>query len=115
MTQRLTSSKKIDPKFVKDDFLINIFFYKIYKFLKTLEGTRVRRITMQYQNQPDLEVGDINWSLTAKNVPGKPRKLTKSWTGPWVVEAKAAGVLYRIKPYNDGNSFPPHHCACEQA
>ena len=62
---------------------------------------------MQNQNQPDLEVGDINWSLTAKNVPGKPRKLTKSWTVPWVVKAKVAGVLYRIKPYNDGNSLPP--------
>ena len=64
---------------------------KIYKFLKTQEGKIIQR--------------NMRW-WSARNVLGQPLKLTKSCTCLWLVEEKVAEVLYRIKPYDDGNPFP---------
>ena len=76
---------------------------KIYTFLKEQEGKKIHRFAMQYQNQPSFQPGDIVWYLSARHGVGKPLKLTKSWTGPWLMEEK---VLYRIKPNDGGNPFP---------
>ena len=69
---------------------------KIYKFLKTQEGKKIQR--------------NMRW-WSARNVPGKPLKLTKSCTCLWLVEEKVAKVLYRIKPYDEGNPFSYHRGA----
>ena len=53
-------------------------------------GEQPRRNTMQYQDQPNLQERDIIWYLSARNVPGKPKKLITSWTGPWIVETQVA-------------------------
>ena len=54
---------------------------KIYDYLKGKEEIRIRRNSMRYSNQPALHKGDIVWYLSSKNVPHKPLKVTKSWTG----------------------------------
>ncbi|MCP3668715.1 MAG: hypothetical protein GY696_40575 [Gammaproteobacteria bacterium] len=61
---------------------------------------------MRYSNQPALNKGDIVWYLSSKNVPHKPLNVTKSWTGPWVIESRVAQVLYRIKPYDTSSLYP---------
>ncbi|MCP3663130.1 MAG: hypothetical protein GY696_11650 [Gammaproteobacteria bacterium] len=53
-----------------------------------------------------MNKGDIVWYLSSKNVPHKPLKVTKSWTGPWVIDSGVAQVLYRIKPYDTSNMYP---------
>ena len=79
---------------------------KVYEFLKTREKVRIHRNSMRYSNVPALRRGYLVWYLCSRNVPEKPAKITKSWTGPWKVEERVAQVLYRIKPY-DTNSLHP--------
>ncbi|MCP3665566.1 MAG: hypothetical protein GY696_24225 [Gammaproteobacteria bacterium] len=74
--------------------------------LKGKEEIRIRRNSLRYSNQPALNKGDIVWYLSSKNVPNKPLKVTKSWTGPWVDDIRVAQVLYRIKPYDMSSLYP---------
>ena len=66
---------------------------------------RIYRNSLRYANQLLLRVGDVVWCLSSRNVINKPLNVTKSWTGPLVVDQRV--VLYRIKPYDTGNPYPP--------
>ncbi|MCP3662261.1 MAG: hypothetical protein GY696_07160 [Gammaproteobacteria bacterium] len=61
---------------------------KIYDYLKGKEEIRIRRNSLRYSNQPALDKEDIVWYLSSKNVPNQPLKVTKSWTGPWVIDSR---------------------------
>ena len=79
---------------------------KIYTYLKGKVEIRIRRNSVRYANQLALNKDDIVWYLSSKNVPGKPLKVTKSWTGPWVINSRVSQVLYRIKPYDTSSPYP---------
>ena len=79
---------------------------KIYTYLKGKEEIRACQNSVRYANQPALHKDDIVWYLSSKNVPGKPLKVTKSWTGPWVIDSRVAQVLYRIKSYDTNSPYP---------
>ncbi|MCP3665609.1 MAG: hypothetical protein GY696_24445 [Gammaproteobacteria bacterium] len=65
---------------------------KIYDYPQGKEEIRIRRNSMRYSNQPTLNKGDIGWYLSFKNVPHNPLKVTKSWTGRWVIDSRVAQV-----------------------
>ncbi|MCP4993462.1 MAG: DDE-type integrase/transposase/recombinase [Gammaproteobacteria bacterium] len=78
----------------------------IYTYLKDKEDCRIRRNAMRYSNEPALQDGDIVWYLSARNVPDKPLKVTKQWTGPWQIVRRVAQVLYEIKPFDGSCGYP---------
>jgi len=78
----------------------------IYKYLKDKEDCRIRRNAMRYSREPVLQDGDIVWYLAARNVPDKPLKVTKQWTGPWKIKRRVAQVLYEIEPHDPTCRYP---------
>ena len=42
-------------------------------------------------------VGDLVWRNQKKTVPGVKTKITRHWTGPWIITEKLCDILFRIK------------------
>ncbi|MCG7878552.1 MAG: hypothetical protein N0C90_19805 [Candidatus Thiodiazotropha endolucinida] len=45
----------------------------------------------------NYKVGDLVWRNQKKTVPGVKTKITRHWTGPWIITEKLCDVLFRIK------------------
>ena len=78
-------------------------YHRIYSFVAKRQAAVIKRNSQQYLGTAKFQAGDIVWYLSARGEPGKPKKITNAWTGPWVVVEKRAEVLYLIEPL-DGAS-----------
>ena len=85
-------------------------FRKIYQFMRNNQEAAIRRAASAYKNKIlNLKAGDLVWYLCPRQVPGKPRKLTDSWLGPYRVVGKANDVVWKIKPHTyDGPAIMVH-------
>ena len=62
-------------------------FNLMYEFVKSKQEIQIARNQTVYTGKPNsFEIGNHVWVYISRKVPGKPDKLTDSWTGPWKVE-----------------------------
>ena len=53
-------------------------------------------------------VGDLVWRNQKKTVPGVKTKITRHWTGPWIITEKLCDILFRIKHSDSSPSLIMH-------
>ena len=74
-------------------------FNLMYEFVKNKQEVQIARNQTVYTGKPNtFEIGDYVWVYISRKLPGKPDKLTDSWTGPWKVEKIINEVLIQVKP-----------------
>jgi hypothetical protein len=70
-------------------------------FIKSNTQGVIERNSHQYEGRTnDWKVGDLVWYFLPRQIPGKPKKLTNNWTGPFKVTEIVAPVLLKIVPAN---------------
>ena len=53
-------------------------------------------------------VGDLVWRNQKKTLPGVKTKITRHWTGPWIISEKLCDVLFRIRHSDSSPSVIIH-------
>ena len=53
-------------------------------------------------------VCDLVWRNQKKTLPGVKMKITRHWTGPWIITVKLCDVLFRIKHSDSSPSVIIH-------
>ena len=62
-----------------------------------LSAERQRRLYNANVKSMDYKVGDMVWRNQKKNTPGLKLKISRQWTGPWVITEKLSDVVFKIK------------------
>lgn len=76
-------------------------FLVMTEFLRANGEAQIERNSHGYEGDPeDWQPGTLVWYFLPRLVPGKPKKFTNQWMGPWEVIEKLAPVLVKIKPAN---------------
>ncbi len=76
-------------------------FQVMSEYIREQGETQITRNAHGYEGNPeDWKPGTLVWYFLPCVIPGKPKKLTNQWLGPWVVVEKLAPVLVKVKPAN---------------
>jgi hypothetical protein len=76
-------------------------FQVMSEYIREQEESQITRNAHGYEGNPeDWKPGTLVWYFLPRAIPGKPKKLTNQWLGPWVVVEKLAPVLVKVKPAN---------------
>ena len=77
---------------------------QIYQLMRKNQQLQIKRISQRYTGQPDkldqqLQIGDKVWYFTPRQIVGQvQRKMSTSWTGPWIIIERIAPLLFKIQP-----------------
>lgn len=85
-------------------------FRRMYKHIQKCGDAIIRRNANQYHGDAEKwEVGTQVWYFCPRAVPGKPKKLTSQWIGPYKITQRIAPVLVQIAPaHQAGRSIVTH-------
>ena len=76
-------------------------FQSMVEYIRAQGEAQILRNAMVYEGNPDeWKPGNQVYYYTPRSVPGKSKKLTSSWLGPFTITRKVAPVLLGIKPSN---------------
>ena len=74
----------------------------MYRYIRKNNEQTIQRNAKQYTGATcKYAVDDLVWAFTKRRVPGKPQKITSSWTGPYSVVSMPSDVLVNIRPMNN--------------
>mgnify|MGYP003312821645 CR=1 FL=1 len=74
-------------------------FGAMYDYMRRNHSAMFDRNAKLYTgNLDNFKDGDIVWYFATMKVPGKPKKITDNWIGPFKVVGRVAPVLIRVKP-----------------
>ena len=76
-------------------------FQSMVEYIRAQGEAQIVRNAMVYEGRADeWKPGNQVYYYTPRSVPGKSRKLTSTWLGPFTITRKVAPVLLGIKPSN---------------
>ena len=74
----------------------------MYRYIRKKNEQTIQRNATQYTGATcKYAVDDLVWAFTKMRLPGKPQKITSSWTGPYAVVSMPSDVLVNIRPANN--------------
>ena len=72
-------------------------FHIMYHYIRRKNDQAIQQNAKQYTGATcNYAVGDLVWAFTKRRLPGKPQKITSSWTGPYTVTSMPSNVLVNI-------------------
>ena len=72
-------------------------FHIMYRYIRKKNEQTIQRNATQYTGATcKYAVDDLVWAFTKRRLPGKPQKITLSWTGPYSVVSMPSDVLVDI-------------------
>ena len=90
-----------EPKYVSE------YVKEMEDRMRTAHGTARKHLKVSVKRQKMLyntnvkyhiyEKGDLAWRNQKKNIPGLKLKITRHWTGPWVIIDKLGDVIFKIQ------------------
>jgi hypothetical protein len=90
-----------EPKYVSE------YVKEMEDRMRTAHGTARKHLKVSVKRQkmlsntnvkyPIYEKGDLAWRNQKKNIPGLKLKITRHWTGPWVIIDKLGDVIFKIQ------------------
>lgn len=84
---------------------------KIHAFVRKSLSKSAKKQKKHYDahvKEMKYEVGDLVWRNQKKTLPGVKTKITRHWTGPWMITEKLCDVLFRIKHSDSSSSVIIH-------
>ena len=88
-------------------------FHAMYRYIRKRSDGVIQRNATQYTGATvKYQIGDLVWAFTRRRVPGKPVKMTSSWTGPCTVMSVPSEVMVNMKPTQGRGRVMTKHVTC---